>query len=391
MRYAGLGQMPAGASERVRRVVQVAGAGLLALALTTWPTDAPRAQEPASAPGGAVPVTTAVAKREDFDVFLRGLGQVQAVNSVLVRARVDGTLVQVPVKEGQMVKQGQLLAVIDPRPYQAMLDQANAKLAQDEADLQNAKLDLARYASLAKQDFASRQQVDTQQALVNRATAAIIGDQAAIEAAKLNVSYAYILSPIDGRAGLRQVDPGNMIHSAEAVGIMTITQMQPIAATFTLPQDQLPQVMKAMAAGPVKTLAYASDDKTLLDAGTLLTPDNSIDTSTGTIKLKATFPNPGNALWPGQFVNVRLLAGVQKNVVTVPTLAVQHGPAGLYAYVVKPDATVARQDLTVGLDNGTTTVVTEGLAAGDKVVVAGQSRLQVGTKVAETAQAQSGG
>ena len=290
-----------------------------------------------------------------------------------------------------MVKQGQLLAVIDPRPYQAMLDQADAKLAQDEADLQNAKLDLARYASLAKQDFASRQQVDTQQALVNRATAAIIGDQAAIEAAKLNVSYAYILSPIDGRAGLRQVDPGNMIHSAEAVGIMTITQMQPIAATFTLPQDQLPQVMKAMAAGPVKTLAYASDDKSLLDAGTLLTPDNSIDTSTGTIKLKATFPNPGNALWPGQFVNVRLLAGVQKNVVTVPTLAVQHGPAGLYAYVVKPDATVARQDLTVGLDNGTTTVVTEGLAAGDKVVVAGQSRLQVGTKVAETAQAQSGG
>src|SRR5271165_638262 len=273
MPFTGRGRMPISASERARSVARAIGAYLFALAFVALPTAASHAQ----APGGPVPVTTATVARQDFEVYLRGLGQVQAVNSVLVRARVDGTLMQVPVQEGQMVKQGQLLAVIDPRPYQAMLDQANAKLAQDQADMQNARLDLERYASLAKQDFASHQQVDTQQALVNRATAAIVGDQAAIEAAKLNVSYAYILSPIDGRAGLRQVDPGNMIHSAEAVGIMTITQIQPIAATFTLPQDQLPQVMKAMAAGPVKTLAYASDDKTLLDAGTLLTPDNSID------------------------------------------------------------------------------------------------------------------
>jgi multidrug efflux system membrane fusion protein len=346
------------------------------------------AQTPA---GSGVPVTTSTAKRSDFDVYLRGLGQVQALNSVLVRARVDGTLQQVPVTEGQMVKTGDLIAVIDPRPYQAALDQANAKLAQDQADLENAKLDMTRYANLAKSDYASRQQVDTQQSMVNHDTAAIIGDQAAIQAAKLNVSYAYILAPFDGRVGLRLTDPGNMIHATDATGIITITQVQPIAATFTLPQDQLPQVTKAMAVGPVTTLAYAGDDNTLLDKGTLLTPDNSIDTTTGTIKLKATFPNPGNALWPGQFVNVRVLVGVQKNVITVPTLAVQHGPSGLYAYVVKPDQTVARQELTVGLDNGTTTVVTQGLAEGDAVVVAGQSRLQVGMKVAVTNQSQAGG
>jgi membrane fusion protein, multidrug efflux system len=376
------------APERMGSAARAIGLGLCALAFLTIPVAASHAQD---AGGGAVPVTTAAVKRQDFEVYLRGLGQVQALNSVLVRARVDGTLQQVPVKEGQMVKTGDLIAVIDPRPYQSALDQANAKLAQDQADLANAKLDLQRYTSLVKQDYASRQQMDTQQALVNHDGAAIIGDEAAVEAAKLNVSYAYILSPIDGRTGLRQVDPGNMIHSSEAVGIMTITQVQPIAATFTLPQDQLPQVTKAMADGPVKALAYSSDDKTLLDTGTVLTPDNSIDTTTGTIKLKATFPNPGNLLWPGQFVNVRVLVGTQKNVVTVPTAAVQHGPSGLYAYVVKPDATVGRQNITVGLDNGTTTVVTDGLAAGDAVVVAGQSRLQVGTKVAATAQPQAGG
>jgi multidrug efflux system membrane fusion protein len=382
MGVSSVGRLP-GADGAMRAIPRVVASGLCALAFLTAPATAPRAQTPT--PGG-VPVTTATAKRQDFEVYLHGLGQVQALNSVLMRARVDGTLQQVPVKEGQMVKAGDLIAVIDPRPYQAVLDQANAKLAQDEADLENAKLDMQRYASLAKQDFASRQQVDTQQAMVNHDLAAILGDQAAIVSAKLNVSYAYILSPIDGRVGLRQVDPGNMIHSSEAAGILTITQVQPIAATFTLPQDLLPQVTKAMAAGPVKTLAYSSDDKTLLDTGTLLTPDNAIDTSTGTIKLKATFANTADMLWPGQFVNMRVLVGVQKDVVTVPTVAVMHGPAGLYAYVVKPDATVARQELQVGLDNGTTTVVTAGLAPGDTVVVAGQSRLQTGTKVSATAQ-----
>jgi multidrug efflux system membrane fusion protein len=363
-----------------------AASALVGIALLAWAV-------PAWAQTGGttgVPVTTAVTKRQDFSVYLRGLGQVQALKSVLVRARVDGTLMQVPVAEGQMVKTGDLVAVIDPRPYQTMLDQAYAKLAQDQADLANAKQDLLRYSNLAKSDFASRQQVDTQQALVNRSTAAIAGDNAAIEAAKLNVSFCYILSPIDGRVGLRQVDPGNMIHSSEAIGIMTIAQVQPIAATFTLPQDQLPQVMKAMATGPVPTLAYSQDDKTLLDKGTLLTPDNSIDTTTGTIKLKATFPNLGDALWPGQFVNMRLLASVEKNVLAVPMAAIQHGPSGLYAYVVKSDSTVARQTVTVGPDNGAVAVVTSGLSDGDAVVVAGQSRLQEGMRVAATAQPGAG-
>ena len=386
MRIRLLRQAPIPASGWTRPASRAIGAALCALALLALPSGAARAQS-----SGGVPVTTATAKRQDFEVYLRGLGQVQALNSVLVRARVDGTLQQVPVKEGQMVKANDLIAVIDPRPYQAALDQANAKLAQDQADLENANIDLRRYASLAKSDFASRQQVDTQQAMVNHDNAAIIGDQAAIEAAKLNVSYAYILSPIDGRVGLRQVDPGNMIHSSEATGILTITQVQPIAATFTLPQEQLPQVIKAMAAGPVKAVAYSGDDKTVLDAGTLLTPDNSIDAGTGTIKLKATFPNEKDMLWPGQFVNIRVLVDVQKNVVTVPTVAVMHGPAGLYTYVVKPDATVVRQDIAVGLDNGATTVVTQGLSDGATVVVAGQSRLQAGTSVVATAQTQAGG
>ncbi|MBS0562240.1 MAG: efflux RND transporter periplasmic adaptor subunit [Proteobacteria bacterium] len=361
---------------------------MAACVLATGLLTAPGAR--AQAPRG-VPVTTAAAKRADFDVYLRGLGQVQAINAVQVRARVDGTLMKVPVQEGQTVKTGELLAVIDPRPYQAALDQAQAKLAADQADLANAKLDLSRYASLAKQDFASHQQLDTQQALVNRSTAAIAGDEAAIEQAKLNLSYAFITSPIDGRVGLRQIDPGNMIRSSEATAIMSVMQVQPIAATFTLPQDQLPQVVAAMAAGPVPAFAYAQDDKTLLDKGTLLTPDNAIDPATGTIRLKASFPNPSNALWPGQFVNVRVLVRVEKGVVTVPSVAVQHGPAGLYAYVVSPDGVVARRDITVGLDNGAVTVVTAGVAPGDMVVTAGQSRLQDGTRVVANAEAEPGG
>jgi multidrug efflux system membrane fusion protein len=376
MRIRLLRQAPIPASGWTRPASHAIGAALCALALLALPSGAARAQS-----SGGVPVTTATAKRQDFEVYLRGLGQVQALNSVLVRARVDGTLQQVPVKEGQMVKANDLIAVIDPRPYQAALDQANAKLAQDQADLENANIDLRRYASLAKSDFASRQQVDTQQAMVNHDNAAIIGDQAAIEAAKLNVSYAYILSPIDGRVGLRQVDPGNMIHSSEATGILTITQVQPIAATFTLPQEQLPQVTKAMAAGTVKAVAYSGDDKTVLDAGTLLTPDNSIDAGTGTIKLKATFPNLNRTLWPGQFVNARLLLGIEPNVLAVAATAVQHGPRGLYVYQMAPNDTVSVQPIEVERQEDDVYVVSTGLAEGATVVATGQSRLQAGTHV----------
>lgn len=320
----------------------------------------------------------------DFPVYLRGLGQVQASASVLIRARVDGTLMQVAVAEGQTVKQGDLIAVIDPRPFKAALDQAEAKRAQDQALLANAKLDQARYASLAKQDFASRQQVDTQQAVVNQYTAAIVGDDAAIEAAKLNLGFSYITAPNPGRVGLRLIDPGNMIHASDGNGIISINQVQPISATFTLPQVVLPRINASMANGPLAVLAYDSNDKTMLAQGTLLTADNAIDPATGTIKLKATFPNADNALWPGQFVNVRLLVETLVNVVTVPSPAIQHGPAGLYVYAVKPDGTVERLPVEVSNDDAGLAVVAKGLDADAIVVTDGQSRLQEGMRVAAT-------
>lgn len=340
-------------------------------------------QTPATTPAG-VPVTTAHARRMDFPVYLRGLGQVQASAAVLVRARVDGALMQVAVTEGQTVKQGELVAVIDPRPFKAALDQAEAKRAQDQALLANAKLDQARYASLAKQDFASRQQVDTQQAIVNQYTAAMAGDDASVEAAKLNLGFCYITAPIPGRVGLRLVDPGNLIRASDGTGIVSINQLQPISALFTLPQDALPRIHAAMAAGPLTVLAYASDDRRLLGQGVLLTPDNAIDPATGTIKLKASFPNADNALWPGQFIHARLLIETLATVVVVPTQAIQHGPGGLYVYAVKPDATVARLPVEVSNEDGGLTVVAKGLDDDAVVVTDGQSRLQVGMRVAAT-------
>lgn len=374
-------------SERITRrrrpvasalVLACLGIGLGGLLLTPQPVA--QTAPPQATPG--VPVTVASATRQDFPLYLAGLGQVQAFNAVLVRARVDGTLMQFVPTEGQEVKQGDLIAVIDPRPYKAALDQAAAKRVQDDADLTNARLDLARYASLAKQDFASRQQVDTQGALVNHLVAAIAGDDAAIESAKLNLSFCYITSPIDGRVGLRQIDAGNLVHATDATGIVTITQVHPISVTFTLPQEDLPRVTAAMAQGKLPVLAYAGDNRTRLDSGALLTPDNAIDPSTGTIKLKATFPNVTNQLWPGQFVNARLLVATLHDALTVPSVAVQHGPSGLYVYVVSPNSTVTRKDVEISHDNGQTAVIAKGIAPGERVVTEGQSRLQEGVKVA---------
>jgi multidrug efflux system membrane fusion protein len=330
-----------------------------------------------------VPVSVANAERQDVPVWLRGIGTVQALNTVTVRARVDGTLMQVPVAEGQVVKQGTLLAVIDPRPYQASLDQANAKKAQDEVMLANAKLDLQRYSSLASQSFASRQQVDTQRMQVDQLTAGLKGDEATIEAAQLNLSYCYITAPFDGRLGLRQVDAGNLVHASDSGGIMTITQVHPIAVVFTLPQRSLPPIVDEMPKGPVTVTAWSGEDNRELAQGTLLTPDNAIDTSTGTIRLKATFANEQNRLWPGQFVEARLLLRTEKQVVAVPAQAVQHGQDSLYVYVVKPDSTVHRQ-LVVAEDRGPVMVITKGLDAGQAIVLDGQSRLQDGTLVAAT-------
>lgn len=341
--------------------------------------------QPSQPPRGGptpVPVTVATATRETVPVTLRGLGIVQAFNAVTIKPRVDGTLMEVKVKEGQEVRKGELLAVIDPRPYQAALDAVMAKKSQDEAQMANAQRDLARYTSLAQRDFASRQQVETQQATVAGLTAALKGDDASVATAQLNLSFCYLLSPIDGRAGFRQVDPGNLVRSSDSGGIISIAQLHPISVVFTLPQDTLYRITQAMASRRLPVRAYTGDEKTELAAGELLTPDNAIDTSTGTIRLKATFPNLDNRLWPGQFVSAQLLVEERRDVLTVPSQAVQHGPAGLYAYVVKPDSTVARQELQIDQDTGSVAVVTQGVQAGDRVVVSGQSRLQNGLRVA---------
>jgi multidrug efflux system membrane fusion protein len=337
------------------------------------------AQSPVQGP--AVPVTVTNAVRRDVPIWLRGLGTVQANYAVQLRPRVDGTLTEVPVKEGQDVKKGDLLAVIDPRPYQAALDAALAKKQQDQAQLSNAQADLARYSSLVRQDFASRQQLETQQAMVKQFSAAILGDEAQIEAAQLNVSFSYITAPFDGRIGLRNVDPGNIVHSAEATPILSMTQIQPISVTFTVPQDGLPAIMLAMVKHPLDVVVYASDDKTELDRGVLLTPDNTIDVNTGTIKLKATFPNAHRTLWPGQFVNARLLLGTDINVVAVRAATVQHGPNGLYVYQLGQNDTVSVQPIQVARQEGDDYVVSSGLTEGATVVATGQSRLQAGTRV----------
>jgi multidrug efflux system membrane fusion protein len=348
-------------------------------------TGHPIAQQKLAQPSAsAVPVSITTAQRQDVPVWLNGIGTVQALNTVTIRARVDGTLMQVPVAEGQIVTQGTLLAVIDPRPFQAALDQATAKKTQDEADLANARRDLDRYTSLAKQNFASHQQVDTQNALVNHLVAAIAGDTAAVETAQLNLSFCYIQAPFDGRLGLRQVDPGNLVHANDSGGIMTITQVHPIAVVFTLPQRDLPSIVDEMTNGPVRVVAQSSDDHKALADGTLLTPDNAIDITTGTIRLKASFNNDANRLWPGQFVETRLLLRTERQVVAVPARAVQHAQDELYVYLVKPDSTVKRQAVEAE-DRGPVMVISKGIEPGQNIVLDGQSRLQDGVLVSARA------
>ncbi len=330
----------------------------------------------------AVPVTAQAAKVQDVPVYLRGLGTVQAFNTVEIKAQVNGTLVSLPVREGQEVRQGDIVAEIDPRPYKAALDQATAQRAEDAAQLQSAMLDLNRYQSLAKQSFAPVQQVDDQRATVQKLVAAVQADSAAIETAQINLGFCTIRAPINGRVSLYQTDIGNLIEVSSQTGIVSITQDKPISVVFTLPEADLPRVQDAMAKGKLPVLAYSSDDRTKLGDGVLLTPNNAIDTTTGTIQFKATFANDNDRLWPGEFVNARLLVETLHKAVTVPVAAIQHGPDGLFVYAVEPDHTVQEQAVEVGYQDAATSVVTKGLHGGQDVVVAGQSRLSPGTRVA---------
>jgi len=358
---------------------------LLTLALVIGPWLSASVHAQSSAPAG-VPVTVITPVRADVPVLARSIGTVQAFQSVVIRARVDGTLDKVLFTEGQQVKPGDVLAQLDPRPYQAALDQAIAKRTADEAMLANARGDLVRYADLAQSQVASRQRLDLQRANVAQAEANLRGGDALIAAAQLNLSFTQIKSPIEGRVGLRQLDPGNYIRTADpaSTGIVTIAQIHPIALIYTLPQDALPQLQQAMRKGKLRVLAFSSDDRTKLSEGELSTIDNAIDASTGTIKLKAVFANMDDNLWPGQFVNVRTRLDTRRDAVTIPSTAVQRGPNGLYVYRVETDGTAALQPIDVDQDDGQTAVVAKGLSGNERVVVAGQSRLSIGARVVAT-------
>ena len=330
-----------------------------------------------------IPVGVATATKTDVPVYLTGLGSVQAFNTVSVKSRVDGQLVQVAFKEGQHVNKGDLLAVVDPRPYEVALSQAQAQLFKDQASLRDARLNYERFKGLLQESGAmSQQQVDTQRAMADQLEGAVKSDQAAIDTAKLNLVYCHITSPISGRVGLRLVDVGNMVHASDTNAMLVITQLQPITVVFTLPEDALLSVKKHMTGKPLEVDAYSRDDQTKIESGTLLTIDNQIDQTTGTGKLKGIFENKGETLWPNQFVNVHLLLEVMKNTVVIPAVAIQRGPQGTFVYAVKPDKNVEIRPISVAITQGNTSAIASGISPGDMVVTDGQDKIQAGvTKV----------
>ena len=331
---------------------------------------------------GPVPVLVATAARADVPVYLDAVGTIKALNTVTVRPQVDGKLLSVNFKEGDDVKKGDVLAKIDPAIYQAQFDQAVAKKAQDEAQLSNSKIDLDRYEKLAATNAINKQQADTQRALVAQNTALVQADQAAIENAQATLGYTTITAPLEGRTGIRMVDEGNFVRAADTnSAIVVITQLHPISVLFNLPQQDLPQLNAAVGKGPLTVEAQRSDTDAVLDRGTLRVVDNQVDQTTGTVKLKAEFPNANLQLWPGQFVNIRLLIDTLKQVVVIPTGAVQRGPNGTFVYVVKDDNTASMRPITVQKQDETQTVVKSGLEPSERVVTTGFVRLTDGSKV----------
>lgn len=367
---------------RRSRMVYVSVAALAAVALAAAVLLWRQHNKPAKTAGPPpTPVNVAEATSRDVPIYYDALGTVQAFNTVSIRAQVNGQITSVDFRQGQEVHKGDVLARIDPAAFQATLDQAVAKKAQDEAQLVDAEKDLARFTALVKRNFETQQNVDQQQAKVDQSKAAIDADQGAIDAAQTQLNYATIAAPIDGVVGFRQVDVGNIIHTTDANPLTVLTQIKPCTVTFTLPQSDLGPVREAMLRGAVPVLAFDQDDKQQLADGHLLLINNQIDQSTSTIQLKAEFPNQDERLWPGEFVRIHILITTHKNAVTVPPVAVQRGPDGLYVWVVKPDNTVEQRPIDGQTVNHDTAIALKGLAAGERVVVNGQLRLDQGTHV----------
>ncbi len=345
------------------------------------------ASAPSSVEPPAIPVVVAPVRTEDVPILLSGLGTVTAFNTAMIRSQVDGKVERILFREGQDVKTGEVLVELDRRPFQAVLDQMQANLARDRALLENAQLDLERTSKLAVREFASRQTLDTQRAQVAQYKAAIAADTAQIESARIQLEYATIRSPIDGRTSIRQVDVGNLVRAADSTPIVTVTQIEPISVVFTLSADELPQIVDAQAQSAGVALAvtaFAKDNRQKLAEGTLLAIDNTIDQSTGTIRLKAEFANKDRKLWPGQFVNASLHVRTDKNTVMLPASAVLRGPEGSYVFVIRPDSTAAYRRVTAEVLQGNRAIIRQGLRAGERVVVEGQYRLRNGARVTIT-------
>ena len=371
----------------VRRAIGAVLVLSLAAIVAIWRlspgTEVPVAAAQTAAPG--VPVTAGTVAAQDVPVFLNGIGTVQAYNMVAIKSRVDGQIVKVDFKEGQDVKEGEPLLQIDPRTFQAALEQAQANKQKDEAQLVGAQLDLDRYEKLIGSGWQTRQSYDQQKATVGQLQASIKGDEAQINTAKLNLSYSDIRSPIDGRLGAKLVDKGNLVHANDNAPLVTITEVKPIFVSFTLPQETLDDVRENHKGSPLVVYAYSGDGKKQLAEGKLTLIDNSIDQSTGTVHLKARFDNDDERLWPGQFVSLRVVLSTRREVATVPAQTVQNGPNGYYAYVIKPDDTVERRAVDIASIQDGIAVVTKGLSPGERIVVDGQYRLTEGVRVKPTA------